>query len=187
MSKVTVSIQYAGLQLQIGKNERGEDVTPLKPISDLFGLQWRRQHKKVTESDYLGRFLGVCVVPMYHADGQKRDQICILLSRVAAFLMSINPEQVRAQGNVSSADFLEEKIKEWADALHDYEELGVAVNLNHLKTQEALRKQRASFAQMIGIKNKVSDASDRRALGHVVKQMAGELGIPYQLDLTEGA
>jgi hypothetical protein len=59
MSKVTVSIQYAGLQLQIGKNERGQDVTPLKPISDLFGLVWRDQRKKVTESLFLSTYLGI--------------------------------------------------------------------------------------------------------------------------------
>jgi hypothetical protein len=194
MSKVTVSIQYAGLQLQIGKNERGQDVTPLKPISDLFGLVWRDQRKKVTESLFLSTYLGISGEDILTSKADSRpknptykEEIFIRLDRVAAYLMTINPDKVRAQGNISGAEYLEAKLNEWADALHDYEELGVAVNLNHLKTQEALRKQRASFAQMIGIKNKVSDASDRRALGHVVKQMAGELGIPYQLDLTEGA
>lgn len=185
MSKISISIEYAGLQLQVSKNSQGQDVTPLKPISDLFGLQWERQRKKITQSPFFSQFLGVCTLPMYGAGSQKREQTCILLSRVAAFLMSINPEQVRAQGNEESADFLEKKINEWADALHDYEEIGVAVNINHTKAQEALRRQRASFAQMIGVKNKTSEVADRNALGHVVKQMAGELGIPYQLDALE--
>lgn len=185
MNKIAFTIQYAGLQLQVGKNANGDDVTPLKPISDLFGLEWERQRKKVADSDYLSRFMGVCTVHMYCADGQNREQTCILLSRVASFLMSINPEKVRAAGNINGADFLEAKITEWADALHDYEELGLAVNLNHIKTQEALRKQRASFAHMIGIKNKTACMEDRQALGQVVKQMAQELGIPYQTDLSE--
>lgn len=185
MSKITFSIQYAGLQLQISKNQKGEDVTPLKPISDLFGLQWTKQHKKITSSQYLERFLGTCVVPMYHAGGQNRDQLCILVSRVAAFLMSINPDQVRAQGNANGADFLEQKINEWADALHDYEEVGIAINMNHVKAQEMLRKQRASFAQMIGLKNKTAELVDRQALAQVAKQMAEEIGVHYQLDLIE--
>lgn len=184
-SKISFRIEYAGLQLHIGKNANGDDVAPLKPISDLFGLEWERQRKKVGDSDYLSRFLGICTVHMYGADGQKREQTCILLSRVASFLMSINPERVRAHGNTDGADFLEAKITEWADALHDYEELGLAVNLNHAKSQEALRRQRTSFAQMIGIKNKTACLEDRQALGQVVKQMAGELGIAYQLDLGE--
>jgi hypothetical protein len=154
MNKISFSIEYAGIQLPVAKNAGGQDVTPLKPISDLFGLQWRRQHKKVTESEFLSRFLGVCMVPMYHADGQKREQICILVSQVSYFLMNINLDQVRAQGNTSSADFLEEKITEWIAAIHDYESLGQAINLNHAKHVEALRKQRSSFAQMIGVKIK---------------------------------
>jgi hypothetical protein len=185
MSKISINIEYAGLQLQIAKNSSGQDVTPLKPISDLFGFKWQRQHQKVTESAYLSRFLGVCILPMWDAGSQKREQTCILVSRVSAFLMSINPEQVRAQGNEVGADFLEQKINEWADALHDYELLGEAINLNHVKHQESIRKQRASFAQMIGIKNKTAEIQDRQALGHVVKQMAGELGIPYQIDMVD--
>ena len=51
MSKITFQIQYAGLQLQIGKNEQGEAVTPLKPIvTQCLGLNWTTQYKKVTES-----------------------------------------------------------------------------------------------------------------------------------------
>lgn len=185
MSKIAFTIQYAGLTLQIGKNANGDDVTPLKPISDLFGLQWEVQREKITKSEFLSRFFGICTPLMGGAGDQKREQNCILLSRVAAFLMSINPERVRAVGNIDGADFLEAKITEWADALHDYEELGLAVNLNHAKSQEALRRQRTSFAQMIGIKNKTACIEDRQALGQVVKQMAQELGIPYQIYLSE--
>lgn len=196
MSKILIAIEYAGLQLQIGKNEQGQDITPLKPISDLFGLEWERQRKKTTGNDFLSKFLGTCTVLMYGADptctpqkggagGQKREQTCILLSRVAAFLMSISPDRVRSQGNESGADFLEEKLNEWADALHDYEEIGAAINMNHDRSIEALRKQRISFAQMINIKNKTEELCDRRALGHVVKKMAEEIGIPYQSDLLE--
>jgi hypothetical protein len=185
MSKVSIAIEYAGLQLQVAKNEHGEDVTPLKPISDLFGLQWERQRKKIVGSAHLSKFLGVCTVQMYGADSQKREQNCILLSRVAAFMMSISPDAVRGQGNDSAADFLEQKLNEWADALHDYEEIGVAINENHYKFQDALRKQRTAFAQMIMTKTKADDQSDRKALTHIVKQMADEVSIPYQSDLID--
>lgn len=185
MSKINISIEYAGLQLQIAKNVQGQDVTPLKPISDLFGLRWDRQRDKVTKSVHFGKFLGVCTLHMWGADGQKREQNCIFLSRVAAFIMSISPDAVRSQGNHSAADFLEQKLNEWADALHDYEEIGVAINENHYRFQEALRKQRTAFAQMINIKTKSDDRSDRKALTHIVKQMADELGVPYQVDMLD--
>lgn len=183
MSKIVISIQYAGMTLPVVKNEQGQDCTPLKPISDLFGLRWRQQLEKVSEGDFLRRFLGVCTLDMWRADGQKSPQTCILVSRVAAFLMGINPEKVHAAGNVDGAKFLAEKQEEWADALHDYEEIGVAVNLNHAKAQEAMRKQRAAFAQMIGVKNKTESKGDRDAIGAVIKQMAEELGVSYQPDL----
>lgn len=185
-SKISLMIEYAGLRLQVLKNEKGEDVTPLKPISDLFGLRWDRQRQKVTESAYLVRFLGVCTLPGWGADGQIREQNCILLSRVAAYLMSISPEQVRGQGNVDGADFLVKKQEEWADALHDYEELGAAFNMNHAKAQFAMNRQRMQFVQMLGMKNKTEDANDRKAITSLMKQMAGQLGIEYQPDLLDG-
>lgn len=186
MSKVIFSIQYAGMTLQIGKNERGEDVTPLKPISDLFGLQWERQRKKVSSGGYLSKFLGVCTMQLHGADGQKREQTCILLSRVAAYMMGINPDQVHAVGNVDGANFLMEKLDEWADALHDFEEIGVAINLNHAKAQEALRKQRVSLVQTLGTMNKTADPQIRRAIGGVASAMASDLGVLFQLELPEG-
>ncbi len=186
MSKIAFSIQYAGLTLPIVKNDQGQDVTPLKPIADLFGLKWESQREKVTQGDFYPVFLGTCILSCRGADMQNREQTCIRLDRVAAYLMGLNPKMIEAKGNETGAAYLTEKITEWADALHDYEEIGLAVNLNHVKTQEALRRQRASFAQMIGIKNKTLDATDRAALGHVVRCMAQELGVPYQTDLTEG-
>lgn len=185
MSRVIFSIMYAGLQLPLIKNERGEEVTPLKPIADLFGLRWTQQREKVSNSEYLSRYLGVCTLDSRCADGQNREQTCILLCRVAAYLMSINPERVQAAGNADGAKFLIEKQEEWADALHDYEELGVAFNHNHARNQDALRRQRLSFAQMIGLKNKTPDAADRQALSTVIGQMAAELRIPYQPELPE--
>ena len=185
MSKVHLSIEYAGLHLQVAKNDHGQDVTPLKPISDLFGLRWDRQRDKVTKSAGFGKYLGICTLQMWGADGQKREQNCVLLSRVAAYIMSISPDAIRSQGNHDAADFLESKLNEWADALHDYEQLGIAINHNHVKFQESLRKQRASFAQMIGIKNKTETSSDRKAITHVIKNMADELSIPYQIDAVD--
>src|SRR5574338_365587 len=117
--------------------------------------------------------------------GEPMKHITICIEYAGLSLMAINPEQVRAQGNTTGADFLETKLNEWADALHDYEQLGAAFNLNHAKAGEALRKQRASFAQMIGVKNRPAAEPDRKALGAVIGQMAAELGVPSQVDLVD--
>ena len=180
MSKVTFSIQYAGLELQVIKCATGAEVVPLKPISDVFGLQWETQRKKVTGSDFLARRLGTCTVPGHGAGGQIREQTCILLSRVAAYLMGINPDQVRIQGNASGADFLEQKIQEWDDALHDYEELGVAINLNHHRVQgakvNALIRPRACFPPAPDI-CRVQVTRNEAAWGISPMQIATNIGL----------
>lgn len=187
MKNITIAIKYAGLELPIVKNDKGEDVTPLKPIADLFGLSWSDQHKKLSAGAEMAEYLGVCIGDIPHAGGQKREQTCIKLSRVAAYLMAINPDRVRAAGNIAGASYLIEKMNEWADALHDYELLGEAINLNHEKHRSSLRRDRICFAQMIRIKNSTPAANDRSALSQVISTMAAELGATYQPDLLEGA
>jgi P22_AR N-terminal domain len=176
---------YAGLNLTVVKNADGVPCVPLKPIADVFGLEWVRQHKRVSEAD-CAVFLGTCVVPSF-ASGQSREVVCIRLDRVAAYLMTITIGQVRAQGNVKGADFLVTKRNEWADVLHDYEELGIAINPHHARSQEILRKQRYALAHLLGQLDKTRDKAARGALAHLVKIMAGELGVPYQPDLLDGA
>lgn len=185
MSKVRFSIQYAGLQLQVSKNELGLDVVPLKPLTDLLGLKWETQRKKVTESPFLRSHLGVTTPLKGGGNDQKIEQTCIRLDRVAYFFMTINPDRVRANGNLSGAEFLEQSLTEWSDALHDYLDLGEAINLNHIKGQDALRKSRDAFARMITVQNKTPETPARRALSYLIKQMADELYIPYQLDLVD--
>ena len=182
---IVVSINYSGMQLPIVKNEFGDDCTPLKPIVDLLGIQWERQRKRINESAHLSKFLGVCTVRMYCASGQKREKTCILLSRVAAFIMSINPDRVRANGNVDAADFLEEKLKEWADALHDYEKLGVAFNMAHSRNQEAAGRQFMRVAKLLKIKSQLPELSERRLMDSMITKAADGLGIAYQPDLLD--
>lgn len=183
MSHIAFSITYAGITLPVAKNERGEEIVPLKPIADVFGLSWTDQHKKLSGSVYLTEFLGVCMGDIPHAGDQLRNQTCILLRRVAAYLMTLNPDKIKAGGNVEGARFLIEKQNEWADALHDYEQLGVAVNLNHERVQSALRHQRAMFLRAVGTLGRTEDRAARTVVSALIGQMSGELGLPYQPEL----
>jgi hypothetical protein len=185
-SSITISINYAGMQLPVVKNERGEDCTPLKPIVDLFGIQWEGQRRKVTSNPFLTEFLGVCTPSGWGAGGQKREETCILLSRVAAFLFSINPELVRSKGNETAADFLKQKLEEWADALHDYEELGIAIKSNHFDADENLRKKRIAVVTLINAKSKTATLADRKLLEQIIAKAASEIDASYQPDLLDG-
>lgn len=156
MKHIAISIEYAGLTLPVVKNEQGVEVVPLKPISELFGLNWPRQHSKMQE-EWISEFLGVCVLHMQYAGEQKRQMVCIRLDRVAAYLLSLNPAKIRSAGNESGAAFLKAKLIEWADALHDYETLGSAHNPRHADALLALRR-----ANAIANVAKIKDAALRR-------------------------
>lgn len=151
-----IELEFAGITLPIGKDAEGRDIVPVKPISDVHGLEWSRQHKKL-QTPYLTRRLGVCVVPMYYA-GQLREMVCIRLDRVSAFLNQIEPERVRGGGNETGADFLEAKQCEWDDLLHEYEtrQGGMLAAAKHEReTRQDSFRCAATIARIDGMKNPI--------------------------------
>lgn len=186
MKNLSVLILFAGLELRVYKNDAGDDVTPLKPISDLFGLKWEKQRLKVTESTILREQLGTCTLLVGGADGQNRLQTCITLEGVFGYLMGISSERMFANGNPEGAKNLNAKIKEWQIALRDYEVHGEAINQNHIKHREALRRDRMALMSMYNTKNATRDADDRTQITRVIRQASAELGLPYQSDLLDG-
>ncbi len=182
MKHITIAIEYAGLTLSVVKNE-GIELVPLKPITDMFGLRWVTQREKVANDAFYRSYLGTCTLPSQCADGQKREQTCIRLDRVAAYLMTLSPAMIRAQGNTEGADFLEARLNEWADALHDYETLGSAVNERHAQGQATLRAANAAV-KLIRAKAATVSQADRSLIDGLLQSIASENGIPYQPDLT---
>ena len=180
-----MNIVYAGLTLQVVQNQAGEDITPIKPLSDLFGLAWNSQHIKLTKSDFYKNYLGVCIYDIVDAGGQKREQTCILLKRVSAYLMTISPEKVKAQGNTDGAQFLMEKLNEWADALHDYETLGVAVNQNLLKQQSIDLARINTAIRLAREKRQTIDTTARQELEGIQKLLHAQIGLPFQQELPQ--
>ncbi len=188
MKHIAISIEYAGLTLPVVKNEEGIELVPLKPVADLFGLKWETQRQKVGLSFY-SRHLGVCLQKAWVATphkggafGEMQEQICIRLDRVAAFLMTINPDRVRAAGNITGADFLEARLNEWSDALHDYETLGAAVNERHASGQVTLRAANAAV-KLIRAKAATTSKADRGLLDALLVNLSRENGIAYQPEL----
>lgn len=99
--------------------------------------------------------------------------------------MSIGPDRVRSHGNVAAADFLEQKLEEWADALHDYEEFGAAFNMNHARNQEASGRQFMRVAAMLKIKAQLPAQNERRLMDSMIVKATDGLGIAYQPDLLD--
>lgn len=184
MKQLNYSIHYAGFVLPIYRGKDEVNYTPLKPISDALGLKWQEQRKKVTESAFLVRRLGISGMDIPTSNHENTADLAhsgtvnstsnaknptyalelfIRVDRVAAYLMTINPDRVRAVGNLSGADMLERKIEEWDNALHDYEELGFAVKRQEQHTLDdldalmkmrriAMPNEKAAFTNMISAK-----------------------------------
>ena len=180
-----IELEFAGVCLPIGQDADGCDIIPAKPISDVFGLEWSRQHKRM-QTPYLSRRLGVCIALMYHA-GQLREMVCIRLDRVPAYLNQIEPERVRSGGNESGADFLEEKQCEWDDLIHEYEtrQGGMLQAISGETRTKAINIR--LYLSVLRAKRDTQDERDRKALTLMAETLAADSGAPYQPDLVDAA
>ncbi len=173
---IAMALEFAGLVLPIAQDEAGRDVVPLKPITDLFGLDWKSQYRR-TQAPGIREYLGVCMGDVPHA-GQQREMVCIRVSRVAAYLFSVNPESVRAAGNDAGATYLARKWEEWGDVLHAYEQhVGMFANAGQRS------KQVRDMLAVMREKRAVSTAADRAYLTALTQRMAADLGLPHQDEL----
>lgn len=182
MNQISINLNFGGALLPVAKNEAGQDVVPLKPISDVIGLKWETQRVKV-QTPYFARRLGICTPLMGGAD-QAREMVCIRLDRVAAFLNSINPDRVRVNGNEAAADYLERKHAEWDDLIHQYESQSgqliqrtVSAKIISIKTFLAVSREKRATA----------NPEDRKVLDAIARDLAAEVGAPYQPDLLDSA
>lgn len=181
MNRLTLNMEFGGAVLPVVKNEAGQDVVPLKPICDVIGLKWETQRLKVTDS-YLTKRLGIATPPRGGGFPTNQEPLCIRLDRVAAFLYTINPNQVRVNGNEAAADFLERKHQEWDDLLHAYESergemlrRGASAKVVNIRT----------FLSVCREKRVTTHEPDRKALEAISRDLAGEIGLPYQSDLLD--
>lgn len=192
---IVVCITYAGILVRVVKYQ-GVEYVLLKTISDAIGVDWRRQRQKVIDSPWLRRRLGVIEADLLaETENSGGDvpasnptyglPIYIRLNRVAAFLGTINPDKVRAAGNLSASECLESKISERDDALHDYEELGVAINLSHAKNQDVTERQFMRVASILKTKAQLKEAKERQLMDAMIAQAAEDLGIAYQPDMLD--
>lgn len=179
-----IELEFAGITLPISKDAEGRDIVPVKPISDVHGLSWADQHKKM-QTRYLARRLGVCIGLIPYA-GQNREMVCIRLDRVSAYLNQIEPERVRAAGNETGADFLEAKQEEWDDLIHEYETRqggmmqGVSAETSTLAITVRL------YLSVIRTKRFATDERELKALSSMAEFLAAKAGAPYQPDLIDG-
>lgn len=182
MNQIKINLEFGGALLPVAKNEAGQDVVPLKPIADEIGIHWDNQYRKV-QTPYYTRRLGICMGAFTHA-GQVREMVAIRLDRVAAFLYTINPDQVRSAGNEAAADYLERKHTEWDDLIHQYEAQ------NGQLIQQATSAKIVSIRTFLAVsraKRLTEDAAERKALSAMQSNLATDAGVTYQPDLLDAS
>lgn len=180
MNHIKINLEFGGALLPVAKNEAGQDVVPLKPISDEIGLDWENQRVRM-HTPYFTRRFGICTHEVMGA-GQTRQMVCIRLDRVAAFLNSLNPNTIRAGGNEAAADYLERKHTEWDDLIHQYEAQ------NGQLIQQATSAKIVSIRTFLAVsraKRLTEDAAERKALSAMQSNLATDAGVTYQPDLLD--
>lgn len=181
MSRViTMTLPFGKVDLPVTLNDKGEEVVPLKLISDLFGLDWASQHKKMQTTRMMKR-MGTCIKSIPYA-GQRREMLCIRLKRVVTFLNRINPEKVRAAGNNDGADFLEAKQDEWDEVLHAYEQQNGIFATEDDRAARSRSRDMNDFIKLQKAKDACKDEETQKVYDGLLKSQAKVIGVPYQSD-----
>ncbi len=194
-------IRFHGLTLLVVQ----ADVThyvPIKPVSDLLGLDWRNQRAAVQTGDnavlygtrrlispVINAVLGGLKTPLPHPgepsdddfdtenssqNSDRRADLYIRLDRAQMFLARVNTTRVRSNGNVDAANYLLALQIEWAEALHAYQLHGVAVKKGAMEDRKMLGDL---------MKSRVLAAPrEKRAFDRMIADALHEIGYPIEDD-----
>lgn len=180
MNSVLISIEFTGRRLDVFKTEDGREVTPLKPIVELFGLSWTKQRQKFQDRPAFARNLGVCRLNVGVADTQKREQICIEVDGVAPFLITLNSDLIRAKGNSVAADFLEAKFLEWKQVLAEYHRHGSVGLAREDRRELMVIKRSLVAAKLLGLYERLKEPRMKVLVDQLIADLAKHFGYTYE-------
>lgn len=122
----TINVPFYGNSLFV-VDHNGEAYTPMKPIVEGMGLDWKSQHKKLSQ-----RFAKGMVEITIPSAGGMQNMICLALRKLAAWLNSISPNKVRSE----IRDRVIQYQEECDDVLYEYWTKGQSVNPRKTSTDE---------------------------------------------------
>lgn len=116
----TINVPFHGNELYV-VNHNGEPYTPMRPIIDGMGMDWASQFTKLKQ-----RFKTsvVKITMQLPGDDQRRDVICLVLRKLAAWLNTISPNKVRPEIRERVIRYQEE----CDDVLYEYWTKGQVTN-----------------------------------------------------------
>lgn len=136
-------IPFHGLLLSVISHEN-KDYIPLRPIVEMLGTQWKTAREKAFFGDNLELFgtleLEEPIFNAFRTPRGTKKSVHILLESGETYLMKTNSNQIRNNGNATTADYLLALQKEWRTALHNYEKYGYAVKPVQMDKINALVK-----------------------------------------------
>ncbi|WP_457971094.1 phage antirepressor N-terminal domain-containing protein [Acinetobacter calcoaceticus] len=119
LSYIPQIVSFHGTELYIVEHE-GQPYTPMKPIVDAMGLDWKSQFVKLKD-----RFSSTMVeITTVAQDGKCRLMICLPVRKLAAWLYSIHANKVRP----GLRDTVKMYQDECDDVLWEYWTKGQAIN-----------------------------------------------------------
>ncbi len=123
-STCTINVPFYGSELFV-VNHNGEPYTPMKPIVEGMGMDWKSQFIKIKQ-----RFSKGMVEITIPTIGGAQKMICLALRKLAAWLNTISPNKVRPE----IRDRVIRYQEECDDVLYEYWTKGEAINPRKAET-----------------------------------------------------
>ncbi len=150
MSLQQITVPFHNAELYIVEHE-GQPYTPMKPIVDGIGLDWKSQFVKLKQ-----RFASTVVeITIVANDGKERLMTCLPVKKLFGWLMTISPNKVKPELRDTVIKYQEE----CDDVLWDYWTKGQAVNPRP-KTHKSERTPLHDAHAMLVAKTKHLNSSD---------------------------
>lgn len=93
MTAQLITVPFHGRNLYVIPHD-DEPYTPMRPIVDGMGLDWKSQHVKLVSSE---RFCVVEITTQIPGDDQGRAVICMPVRKLPGWLMTIHPRKVKPE------------------------------------------------------------------------------------------
>lgn len=183
-TKVENIINFHGIVLWVIRHE-GVEYVAAKPLSDLAKVDWRSakrtfQHdenvilygtKWLTPPDFAGQ--GGTSTP-----SNDEKTLYIRLDRATLYLARISTRNMAAKGATEAAERLLALQVEWAEALHQYETIGVA-------RKKDVRESRNQLVGLIKVRALANDPAEKKALTSLIYTVMSDAGCPVNKIVEE--
>lgn len=189
IAKMTHFIQMRDITVPIFILD-GIEYVPARDLVDYAGINWRSALSTIfTEENII--LYGTCrlMVALYEPNRRASttdmqletaknlnvcELVCFKLSQAYMYLAKINVSHMKAKGNIDGAKRLLAIQSEWANAIHDYETHGVAINKTAFENTKHLKN-------LYDIYQKATDSQQRQI---IAKQIDYALGVQRDINPT---